>query len=181
MVVVGSNDDTVYAYKADSGKPLWQYRTNGPVKSSFAYDARRQLILFGSLGGLCCALSADGVPVFAYELGAGVYSTPLIENDAAFVASLDKNLYAIEIPTGKLLWKYATRGRIFASPVMVGGSIYLGSNDGCLHEIDPRSGKGGSVFQTTERIVNRIAYNERTQRFFVGTDANQLYCLRRPR
>jgi len=180
MVVVGSNDDTVYAYRADSGEPVWQYRTDGPVKSSFTYDARWKLIVFGSLGGLCYALSTEGVPVFAHELGAGVYSTPLIEDHAAFVASLDKHLYAIELPTGKLLWKYATRGRIFSSPIMVEGLIYLGSNDGCLHEIDPKSGTGGVVFQATDRIVNRIAYNKSTQRFFVGTDANELYCLQRP-
>jgi outer membrane protein assembly factor BamB len=177
MIVIGSNDETVYAYRADSGTPLWQYRTNGNVMSSFSYDHKRDMIVFGSLGGYSYALSSDGTPAFALELGAGVYSTPLVIDDTVYVASLDKRVYAIDLSTGKKRWHYQTDGRIFASPILIDGSIFIGANDGCLHEIDAKTGKGGGVFRATERIVNRIAYNERTRRFFVPTVANELYCL----
>jgi outer membrane protein assembly factor BamB/orotate phosphoribosyltransferase len=180
IVVVGSNDESVCAYAADSGTVLWRVSVRGNVMSSFSYDAERDLIVFGSLGGACYGFHCNGTSVFAIELGAGVYSTPLIHTNTAYVASLDKHLYAIDLSNGTVRWKYGTNGRVFATPTMIDGLVYLGSNDGCLHEIDPNTGKGSAVFQTPERIVNKIAYNPRTQRFFVPTVANELYCLRRP-
>ena len=129
---------------------------------------------------MCYAIRADGTPVFARELEAGAYSTPLILGDMAYVASLDKNLYAIGLENGEKRWNYVAGGRIFASPVVIEASIYVGANDGCLHEIDPKTGEGHPVFQTAERIVNRIAYNTKTERLFVPTIANELYCMRRP-
>lgn len=181
MVVIGSNDDAVYAYQADSGKSLWQFKTpGGAVKSSFAYDTEHQLILFGSLGEIAYALSPKGECVFAKELRAGVYSTPCIVGNAAIVSSLDKYVYAFELPSGKKLWEYRTDGRIFASPISIDSCIYVGSNDGRLHEIDLKTGEGGPVFQASERIVNKIAYDQNSKRFFVPTVGNEIYCLRRP-
>ncbi|HTR18617.1 MAG TPA: PQQ-binding-like beta-propeller repeat protein [Candidatus Paceibacterota bacterium] len=179
MVVVGSNDDIVYAYRADSGAPLWQYRVQGSVKSSFAYDPKRQLILFGSLGGLFYALDTDGTPIFAYEPSAGSYSTPLVIGETAYFSSLDKGVYALDLDTGSKKWEFRTAGRIFASPLLVEDAIYIGSNDGRLYAIDPETGAGQSVFQATERIVNKIAYNPATKRFFMTTVANELYCMTR--
>jgi hypothetical protein len=43
--------------------------------------------------------------------------------------------------------------------------------------LGPRNGALRSFFQASERIVNAIAYNERTKRFFVPTVANEIYCL----
>lgn len=179
-VVIGSNDSVVYAYQADTGTPLWQFQADGEVKSSFAYDAKRRLILFGTLGGTFYALSAlNGVPVFAYEMGGGMYSTPCIDGDTVYFASLDKYIYALSLQTGKEIWSFGTNGRIFASPIIADRSLWCGSNDGKLYEIDPATGKLRNFFQATERIVNKVIYNQETKRMFVPTQANELYCLKR--
>ena len=46
-----------------------------------------------------------------------------------------------------------------------------------MYEIDLISGKELSFFQATERITNKIVYNAETERFFVPTFANEIYCL----
>ena len=103
MVVIGSNDARVYAYKADTGEELWRFEADGDVKASFAYDKKTNLIFFGTLGGTFYALSLDGSAVYAKEIGP-VYSTPCVSGDSICVSSLDKHIYALDIATGKDRW-----------------------------------------------------------------------------
>jgi outer membrane protein assembly factor BamB/orotate phosphoribosyltransferase len=180
LVIIGSNDGVLYAYDAQGGVLRWRYQTRGEIKTSATYDPARQLVLVGSMDGTLYALSArDGVPVRARQTGAGIYSTPLIHAGTVYVASLDKNIYAINLETWKDRWLYATNGRIFATPALIKGTIWIGSNDGRLYGLDQKNGTLVGFFQATERIVNKIAYNEDTKRFFVPTQANEIYCIRK--
>lgn len=54
-------------------------------------------------------------------------------------------------------------------------------HDGRLYELDVGTEKNIPYFQTTERIVNKVAYNPATKRFFVPTYANEVYCILRVR
>lgn len=180
LVVIGSNDNTLYAYDASTGTRRWTYRTQGEIKGSCAFDAKRKLIVFGSWDGKVYALHAsDGSLAFAYETGAAIFSTPLILSDTLYIGSLDKTVYAIDLDTGLAKWTYITDGRIFASPIIAEGMLWIGSNDGRLYELEPKTGNLKSFFQASERIVNAIAYNPHTKLFFVPTVANEIYCIKR--
>ncbi len=182
LVVVGSNDGIVYGYDARSGVRRWAYGTGGDIKSRAAYDFKRRAVICGSMDGKLYFISArDGMPLFAKQTNAGIYSTPLIEGRTLYATSLDKCLYAIDLDTYADCWQLQTRGRIFASPVIADGSIWIGSNDGRLYELDPGTGWIRSFFQATERIVNAIAYNEKSRLLYVPTCANEIYCIARKR
>lgn len=177
LVVIGSNDGVLYAYEAENGNLRWFFATRGDIKASAAYDTKRRAILVGSMDGTLYAVSADGVPLHAYETDAGIYGSPCVSRDIAYVASLDKCLYAIDCLQWKRLWTFETRGRIFASPTIEDGSLWIGSNDGRLYELDPQAGTLKNFFQATERIVNKVAH--RTGRIFVATSDNGLYSLKK--
>lgn len=180
MVVVGNNDGEVHAFRAKTGEKLWNFKTDGEIRASFAYDAKRRLILFGSWDGKLYALNAlDGSCSFSFETATPTFSTPLIYKDTVLFASLDKFLYAIHLDTGAVKWKFQTGGRIFGSPILAEDSVWIGSNDAKLYELDPETGELRTYFQAVERIVNAIAYNPSTRRFFVPTVANELYCIER--
>ncbi len=179
VVVVGSNDGIVYAYRAKNGTLLWQTKTDGPVKASLAFDEERGYVAFGSFdGNIYIVRIKDGVVAHTFPTGAGIYSTPLVRGDLLYIASLDKNLWCINLKTFAVEWNFMTSGRIYASPIIADGSLFIGSNDGRLYELDPATGKQKSFFQTTERIVNAIAYNNSSKHFFVPTFANELYALK---
>lgn len=180
LVVIGSNDGVIYAYEAKSGTRKWTYQTGGDIKTRPAYDPKRRTVLVPSMDSKLYILSAkDGAPLSAFQTGAGIYSNPLVSDDSVFIASLDKTLYRVDLETGRARWEYTTGGRIFASPVVADGSVWIGSNDGRLYEINPDDGKLHRFHQFSERVINPIAYNATTQRFFVTTVANELFCLRR--
>lgn len=179
MIVIGSNDGVLYSYDAPTGKRRWAFRTNGAIKGSCAYDAARRLILFGSWDGKLYAVSATGTLVFHHQTHAPIFSTPLIVKNTAVIGSLDKTVYALDLDTGRVRWSFLTNGRIFSSPVIAEESLWIGSNDGRLYELNPGNGSLKKFFQASERIVNAVAYNPQTKRFFVPTVANEIYCIER--
>ncbi len=178
VVVVGSSAGAVYAFNAKTGKPIWKYATGGAVRAGFAFDDERGLVCFGSEDKNIYALDIkNGKVVHAVPTMEPVYSGPLVENGRLYMGALDKQVYCIDLNSGAVLWRHWTHSRVFASPVLVEGNLYIGSNDGRLYELEPETGKETAYFQAPERIVNKIAYNPQTKRFFVPTYANELYCL----
>ncbi len=180
LVVIGSNDSTVYAYDAWSGERRWTHQTGGDIKTRASYDPKRRLVLVPSMDGRLYALSAkNGEPHWAFPTFAGIYSVPLIDGDRVLVSSLDKTVYAVDLDTGAKMCMQETAGRIFASPTLADGSLWIGSNDGRLYELDPQTLVRRTTYQLSERIVNAIAFNPKTRHFFVPTAANEMYCLKR--
>ncbi|OGG63385.1 hypothetical protein A3C21_02910 [Candidatus Kaiserbacteria bacterium RIFCSPHIGHO2_02_FULL_59_21] len=193
QVVIGSNDGAAYLFDANNGTLLWKFETRLPtekeldsgfsahdIKESFAYDAKRDLVVFANAKGFVFFVdrtSGKERGMFAAEFG--FYSTPLVYENSVFVSSLDKHLYCIDLDTFQEKWRWLSGARIFASPTLIDGSIYIGSNSGRLTEIDPATGEERSFLTLTERITNKPVKNQKTQRFFVPTYANEIYCMER--
>jgi outer membrane protein assembly factor BamB len=180
LVVVGSEEGKIFAYNAQDGTPLWTYQSGGPVKAGFAVDEKRGLVVFGSWDNFVHIIDAKtGELRQRVETYKPLYSSPIVWNDKIYMGLLDKRIVCIDPESGKLVWEFWTHSRVFATPRIVEGHLFCGSNDGRLYEIDPETGKEIGFFQVTERIVNGIAYNPETERFFLPTYANELYCLTR--
>ncbi len=180
MVICGSNNNSVYAFSAKKGKLLWELKTEGEVKESFCFDKKRKFVVFGSHDSFVYIVEIKtGKIVHKVKTECAIYSTPVIYEDMVLVSSLDKNIYAIDLDSGEIFWKFATGGRVFASPEVVGRRIIVGSNDGRLYELDVKTGENTALFQTNERITNKVVYNPKTRQLFVLTFANEMFCLTR--
>lgn len=180
IVAVGCNDGKVYLLNAKKGNLLWEYQTDGHIKYGLAFDKKRNYLVFGSLDGFEYFLNvSNGSLVRKYETEAGIISAPLIYKGNYIFSSLDKRVYNLNPEKKEPNWIFETHGRILSSPVLIEGNIFIGSNDGRIYEIDPETGRQISYFQTAERILNSVVYNPNTKRFFVSTQANEIYCLTR--
>ena len=58
------------------------------------------------------ALTVDGIALAGCEVG---------------------NLYAMNLDTGEIVWRYATGGGIHSSPAISNGMVYIGSKDGVIY------------------------------------------------
>lgn len=193
QVVVGSNDGVAYLFDAKNGDLVWKYETtqlqlqdfdtgfsDHDIKESFAYDTKRDLIAFGTSNGSLYVLDRkNGKEQFLFKAEFGIYSTPLVYQNLLLVSSLDKYLYCFDLNTFKEKWRWHAGARIFASPVIIEGKIYIGTNTGRLTELETGTGHELSSLTFTERITNKTVYNKTTKRFFVPTFANEIYCLER--
>jgi len=60
------------------------------------------------------------------------FSTPVIADGTVYVGCLDRTLYALELFSGKLKWKYNTGGEIRSTVCLSGERLFLYSGDGTL-------------------------------------------------
>jgi outer membrane protein assembly factor BamB len=178
VVAIGGNDHSVYMFDAKNGKMKWKFETTGDIKASPAFAPEKNLVIFGSFDNNLYLLDIDtGDLKGKFKTKDYIYSTPIVFKDNAYFTSTDKQLYSLNLDTGKLNWRFTANGRIFSSPEIVDNHVLFGSNGGVMYEVDIKSGKCKSIFQTAERITNKIAYNPKTKRYFLPTYANEIYCL----
>lgn len=196
QVVIGSNDGKARLYQAETGEMVWESTTfggasydpfadggfgAGDIKETFAYDQKRDLLIFGSIDGFLYILErVTGNIVYHYRCEFAIRSTPLIYKDRVYFTSLDKKLRCINLDNGTLMFEKTVDGtRIFSSPTIINGRLYVGTNAGRLHELDPETGTALGYFQALERITNEIVYERETGRYFLPTYANEIICLER--
>jgi outer membrane protein assembly factor BamB len=92
----------------------------------------------------------DSVPGLLWKMKTNgpIVATPVINDQTVFVGSLDSNLYAFDLQTGKLRWSFPTVGPVRSSVCMLNDRLYLLGTDGILYRMDQDSGRIDGVFQT---------------------------------
>lgn len=68
-------------------------------------------------------------------------------------------------------WQFATKGKIFATPAIANGLVYIGSEDSCLYAVEEKSGKLKWKFNTRGKI-NSSATVYDNMVFFGSYDGN---------
>src|SRR5262249_39843941 len=123
---------------AERLKPIWKFKTGGPVVSSATVAGG--CVYIGSDAGYVYAVGlADGGERRSFKAGDAVEATPLVEGGAVFVGAADGFLYALDARTGRLRWKYRTEDKILgaanAAPAPGGRGtwIVVGSYDNRVH------------------------------------------------
>jgi outer membrane protein assembly factor BamB len=96
---------------------------------------------------------ALGVPQFhkvkwKFATHGYVVSSPVIDEDTAYVGSTDGYLYAVDLASGVQKWKFKTGARITASPAIANGIVYVGSYDSKFYAVNAASGTLSWKFQT---------------------------------
>ena len=94
-----------------------------------------------------------------------IHSSPAYHDGKIYFGSLDKNFYALDSKSGKLVWVVATGGVINSSPVISSGIVFFGSHDGNLYAVDSKSGWVRWKFQTRGQITQTPAVDDKAVYF----------------
>lgn len=180
VVGCGSNDSIFSVLQAKTGKVLWSYKTDGPIKNAPCFaDEHGVVVVLGQGETVYVFNTETGAVLSQFHMNFGSYASPLVFKDSVICTSFDKHVYCFDLFTGSLRWKFYTGSRCFTTPEIVDGLLYVGSNNARLFEIDPNTGNILGVFQTRERITNKIAYDKTTKTFLVPTFANEILALKK--
>ena len=93
-------------------------------------------------------------PLWTFEAADGFEGTAAIAGGTVFVGSLDGNLYALELETGRLRFKYTAGGEIKSSPAVAGGTVYFGDEAGTFHALEAATGKARWTFKTDAGVTS---------------------------
>ena len=152
-VFAGSDDGTLYALDRSTGSVVWRFAAGDAVSASPAIE--RGLVIAATLGGRIfavderngqlrwsmrtgAALPLNTAPAGGWDLYA---SSPTIAGDAVVIGGPDGGIYALDIATGKQLWRVQTDGRVRATPAVHNGVVVVGSWDGRIYARDLATGK----------------------------------------
>jgi outer membrane protein assembly factor BamB len=165
LVIVGSQNGSVYALNTRNGRVRWRYQAAGAVKGGLAADGRGR-VFFGDYSGHVYGLrERNGHKLWKVGTsGAGFgfssgqfYSTPATAYGRVYIGNTDGFVYSFAADNGKLAWRTHTGGYVYGSPAVAqlpGGTptVYVGSYDHRLYALNARSGHKRWVRNTGGRI-----------------------------
>ncbi|HEX4792679.1 MAG TPA: PQQ-binding-like beta-propeller repeat protein [Humisphaera sp.] len=159
------------------GKEMYAVDLGALCPGSAAISNNR--IVMGTDGGRVVCLTADKRQqawLFeSVENRAMVYSSPAIADGIVVVGARDRNVYGLELSSGKKIWSFPTRGEVDSSPAISGGRVYVGSKDRKLYVLDLKTGAKIWEFSASRAITGSPAIAEGVA--VVGDTSGTLYCL----
>ena len=173
VVYIGSEDHHLYAIDARSGNLKWKFKTEGEIDSTPAVS--RGGVFFMSYDGNFYGLdSKDGRLKWKFKTegerrseARGLdgmrprtqmfpnpwdyfLSSAGVDGDRVIFGCGDSRVYALDVRTGALIWKFQTGDVVHTSPALAGGTVYLGSFDNYFYALDAKTGGEKWKFKTGE-------------------------------
>ncbi|MEG4248349.1 outer membrane protein assembly factor BamB family protein [Microcoleus sp. Pol10D4] len=175
MLYVGTYGSSphVYALDVQTGQLKWQTKASGNVLSPVVvFDG---VACFRSLDGYLYALDANtgnskwSFPAYGtlpplkintrFEGRPDeVVSFPTVANGVVYIGTRS-GLYALDVQTGKPLWRFATDNAVDSTPLVQKGRVYIGSGDatrhrGYIYGLDAQTGKLQWQYSVHEGMVD---------------------------
>jgi outer membrane protein assembly factor BamB len=179
QVMMGEGDGWIRSYEAESGKKLWEFDLNPKdsvwpktrnevistpiIHKDRVYIANGQDPEHGEGVGHLYAIDATkrgditktGM-IWHYDKIRRSISTGAIFNDMLFYSDFSGFLHCLDINTGKPYWTHDLLAAIWGSPMVIGGKVYLGDEDGDVVVLEAAKQKklinevtmGASVYST---------------------------------
>jgi eukaryotic-like serine/threonine-protein kinase len=113
---------------------------------------------------------------WSYPAKDSIESSAAIAEGIVYMGSMDSSLYAIDLDSGKLRWRYETKGPIQeSSPCIHNKVVYIGDLNGVLHAVNADTGKSRWTFKAEGEI--KSSPNCIGNRIYFGSYDQNLYCL----
>ena len=186
LVLVASDDQTLYAFDNITGRLQWRFLTEGRIWST--PTVKDEVAYVGAMDRYVYAISLEpdlNVAerlIWKYKTGGAVVTKPLLLDDMVIVGSLDKKLYALKAtttnPGGELAWLEPFEGDdwFWADPISNGENIFAATMSGSLYAVD-KNGNAvwGIPFKADSPIVSTPALLG--ENLVVATDGGRLFLL----
>jgi len=73
--------------------------------------------------------AGTGTQLWYYRTGGEIHSSAAVANGAVYFGSDDKNLYALHVNNGGILWQFTNQSPVAVSPAIVKGVIYFSADN----------------------------------------------------
>jgi outer membrane protein assembly factor BamB len=199
QVVIGQGDGWVRGYEAVSGKKLWEFDLNPKdsvwpktrnevistpvIYDNVVYIANGQDPEHGEGPGHLYAIDASKRgditktgQIWHYDKIRRSISTGAIHDGVLYYADFSGFLHALDVKTGKPYWVHDLLAAIWSSPIVIGGNVYQGDEDGDIvvlkagreKKVIAEMNMGSSVYCTPVPANGMLFIANRNQLFGVG-------------
>ena len=190
-VYFGDVNGTVYAIQLSNGKELWRFAIEGNKLNNedFGFDRRaiiaspvitKDKVVVGGRDGFLYGIDKNsGKEIWRMDHEVSwVISSVAVKDSFVITGTSDgRFVQAVNLNTGKQIWKYRTPSIVWSSPVIENDKVYVGSHAEVLYCLDLYTGKKINGFQASGVIFSSpVICNDQ---LFFGTDKGYVYCLKR--
>jgi outer membrane protein assembly factor BamB len=120
--------------------PLWEYHGQARVEQA-PLLFQEYATITGTGGGLVTLSKTSARELYSLQNDAPV-SAPLAQHGAmAYYVTADSHLTALEIPSGRIVWRSATGSSLFQKPEVTDEDVYVGAERGGLMRIKRPTGE----------------------------------------
>ena len=149
-VLVPSETGTLYALSQANGSEIWRF--SGQRKFNARPVVAGNNILIGGWNKQFTSLKPDGSVNWKLTTAEIITGDPLILNNSVFFPCYDQFVYSVEIPTGRLRWRFAASHP--SNLAVINQEIVFASGTNLLHV----SRDSGKLLRTTKfgKTISRI-------------------------
>ncbi len=141
IVTVGLNSGKFVTFDAKTGEEKWNIHQSNLKISSRALVSSR-VIAFASEDQKLYVTKSEQPKLLWRFAASGPIVAPLATHGlrTILMASMDKNVYAVDLFSGESRWVYATGAPISQEPLVADDDAYVVNDEGYLSEIDALTG-----------------------------------------
>jgi outer membrane protein assembly factor BamB len=139
-VYIGSDEGTVYALNAKTGRQAGAFPVGGAVSG---LTVAGPTLLVGSADGKVHAIETGslGYSWISEAAGGEIAGVPTRYKNVVYAGSADHYVYALSLQTGQRRWRQKTGGTTFVTTPSGTGMIWAASQDGNMYALDAGTGK----------------------------------------
>ena len=135
IVLVGSEDNNLYALDSATGEIRWVFGANDKIWSTPAISGGT--VYFGSHDKNVYAVDLlTGQEKWRFTTGGAVVARPRIWRNMVIIGSFDRKLYALDVKGGGLQWEFESGNWFWAGAVASSTTVFAPSMDGKVYALD---------------------------------------------
>lgn len=190
-VFVLSDDGNLLRLDARTGERIWSARLGPAVtrtaygEPGYRYDGFSAApVLSGETvyaihpsGAVAALRLADGSPLWTYDAGDTVTTTPAVDGGLLFLGCFDGRILALSAGDGSVAWERDTGAPVTTSPAVRDGSLFIGSRSYDLMSLEAATGAPRwSYYMWFSWVESAPVLGER--RLYIGSsDAQRLSAI----
>jgi outer membrane protein assembly factor BamB len=167
VVYVGDAGGTLHALRLRDGATLWTHAHGTPIYGDAAVDARG-VAFVDERSTLVRLDRRTGRPLWGVELDRASSAAgetpkdftfthrtprPAVTGGALYVGGRDRSVRAIDVTTGRVLWRSALDGAVMSGIAVTPSRLYVGTFDrNAVVALDRRTGRVAWTFPTAQPV-----------------------------
>ena len=175
IAALGGCDGVLYSVTLTNGSLAHSNDIGAPIAASVALADGHAYFGHYENQFLCVDLAANTNRWAFRDRQFPYFSSPAITKDRVLFGGRDKKLHCVNRADGKIVWSFATRGKVDSSPVVCGDKVVVGSDDGRLYLVSLADGKELWSYEIGQAIESSPAVAD--GKIIIGSNDGSVYCF----
>jgi outer membrane protein assembly factor BamB len=156
-IYFGTLGRKVYAVDLQTGKQVWVKELNGAIFGSPALAPDNKSIFVGTFDKQLVSLSInDGSILSTQTVSSWIWEGPAVDDQYVYVGDAAGMLYAFPLSANGKPWTQQLNGTIIATPLVIDGTLTVGTESGNLYFMDT-SGQNLRSITVPGKVYSTVA------------------------